>query len=47
MKLLSGIALLIGVLVGRSSFAATFLRRHYRRRLNSCTEAQNSLNAQA
>ena len=41
MKLLLGIALLIGVLVGRSSFAATFYVATTGDDSNSCTEAQN------
>jgi hypothetical protein len=41
MKLLSGIVLLIGVLVGRSSFAATFYVATTGDDSNSCTEAQN------
>lgn len=41
MKLLFGIALLIGVLVGRSSFAATFYVATTGDDSNSCTEAQN------
>jgi Right handed beta helix region len=41
MRLLSGIALLIGVLVGRSSFAATFYVATTGDDSNSCTEAQN------
>jgi len=41
MKLLSGIVLLIGVLVGRLSFAATFYVATTGDDSNSCTEAQN------
>ena len=41
MKLLLGIALLIGVLVGRLSFAATFYVATTGDDSNSCTEAQN------
>jgi hypothetical protein len=42
MKLLSGIVLLIGVLVGRLSFAATFYVATTGNDSNSCTGAQNS-----
>jgi parallel beta-helix repeat protein len=42
MKLLFGIALLIGVLVGRSSFAATFYVATTGSDSNSCIDAQNS-----
>jgi len=41
MKLLSGIVLLIGVLVGKSSFAAIFYVATTGDDSNSCTEAQN------
>ena len=41
MKLLLGIALIIGVLVGRLSFAATFYVATTGSDSNSCIEAQN------